>query len=268
MFYAFVNCGGINLNTYYNQTSSTRIECPAPKRQIDCPYGLSYSNGKCINTPQNPNWVSSDPYEKKSRFGNQFKVQYTSVSKPPSIAIPSPKPPAVSPNARSVQEYLKQIEEERKANEQDRYYSINRDMLLRQHNQRVNNIENEFKNKQAQTINSSRTDFKNKVDVLRQKRADEISPLVSDRQKNIITNEQYEQKSKEIIQKYNNQFEALKSSSQSGLDQALNKINTDRIQAINDSEARKLKELATLDQLYASRSIPIPASMRVPVNLQ
>ena len=112
---SLVNCGNYNLDN----SGVSKVECPAPKRQIDCPYGLQFSNGKCINTEQNQNWISSDPYYpylNSNLLG--YRVQYTQLSKPtPALSlssIPYPLAPSISPNTRSVQEYLKQVEEERK----------------------------------------------------------------------------------------------------------------------------------------------------------
>lgn len=110
---SLVNCGNYNLDN----TGVSKVECPVPKRQIDCPSGLLFKNGKCVNDTHN--WVSSDPYLKNGRF----MVTYTQVSKPtpaPSLSsIPYPLVPSVSPNARSVQEYLKLVEEERKITEKE-----------------------------------------------------------------------------------------------------------------------------------------------------
>lgn len=110
---SLVNCGNYNLDN----TGVSKVECPAPKRPIDCPSGLLFSNGKCVNDTHN--WVSSDPYLKNDRL----MVTYTQVSKPtpaPSLSsIPYPLAPSVSPNARSVQEYLKLVEEERKITEKE-----------------------------------------------------------------------------------------------------------------------------------------------------
>lgn len=262
---AFNNCGGYNLDN----SGVSRVECPVPIRQTDCPAGLLFSNGKCINTEQNQNWVSSDPYLKSNRVG--YRVQYTQLSKPtptPSLSkIPSPLAPSVSPNTRSVQEYLKQVEEERKSTEQERYYAMSQYKIGDEHIQRVNKIENDFKNNYAQVVNSFRSDFKNKVDELKVRRQNDITPIINDRQNGVITNKQYEQKLQEIIQRYNNEFEVLKASAQSGLDQAINKINEQRIFSINESETKKVRELAELDQQYASRSIPIPSAYRSAVTL-
>lgn len=108
-----VNCGNYNLDNL----GLSKVECPAPKRQIDCPAGLIFSNGKCVNNQHN--WISSEPYIKNGRF----MVTYTQVSKPTPAhylsSIPYPLAPSVSPNARSVQEYLKQVEEDRKITEKE-----------------------------------------------------------------------------------------------------------------------------------------------------
>lgn len=108
---SLVNCGNYNLDN----TCGSKVECPATKIQIDCPYGLQFSNWKCINTDENQNWIS-EPYLKSNLLG--YKVQYTQLSKPTPVlslsSIPYPLVPSVSPNTRSVQEYLKQVEEERK----------------------------------------------------------------------------------------------------------------------------------------------------------
>jgi hypothetical protein len=104
---SLVNCGNYNLDN----ACVSKVECPAPKRQIDCPSGLLFSNGKCANDTHN--WVSSDPYLKNGRL----IVTYTQLSKPtpkPNLdKIPSPKTPPSCKNIKSVEEYIKQIEEER-----------------------------------------------------------------------------------------------------------------------------------------------------------
>jgi hypothetical protein len=57
-----VNCGNYNLDN----SGVTKVECSVPKRQIDCPSGLIFSNGKCVNNEHN--WLSSEPYMKNGRF--------------------------------------------------------------------------------------------------------------------------------------------------------------------------------------------------------
>jgi len=104
---SLVNCANYNLDN----TGVCKVECPAPKRQIDCPSGLQFSNGKCVNNTHN--WISSEPYLKNGRL----MVTYTQLSKPeprPNLdKIPIPQTPTLSKNIKSVSEYIKQIEEER-----------------------------------------------------------------------------------------------------------------------------------------------------------
>ncbi len=102
-----VNCGNYNLDN----SGLSKVECPAPKRQIDCPAGLIFSNGKCVNNQHN--WLSSEPYMKNGRFMVTYTQLYKPEPRPNLENIPSPETPTLCKNIKSVEEYIKQIEEER-----------------------------------------------------------------------------------------------------------------------------------------------------------
>lgn len=102
-----VNCGNYNLDN----SGLSKVECSAPKRQIDCPTGLIFSNGKCVNNQHN--WLSSEPYIKNGRFMVTYTQLYKPEPRPILENIPSPKTPTLCKNIKSVDEYIKQIEEER-----------------------------------------------------------------------------------------------------------------------------------------------------------
>lgn len=264
---AFGNCGNLDLNRYGAQY--TRIECPVPRRQENCPAGLQFSNGKCINTSANENWVSSDPYLKSDRQG--YRVQYTLVGKvQPSIPldrIPSPSAPTVSPNARSVQEYLKQVEEERKSTEQERYYAMSQNRIANEHAEMIKKIEREYKVDYNSTYNGIRTELIKKVDDLKLRMNSELESLRSEHKSGNITLQQYNEQYKSIVNKYRTMYDQTVSSSQGELDIKIQELNMKRNNSLSENNLSRDRKLVELDQQYASKTIPIPSTFRQSIHV-
>jgi hypothetical protein len=264
---AFSNCGRLDLNSYGNQY--TRIECPVPRRQEDCPAGLQFSNGKCINTLENKNWVSSDPYLKSDRQG--YRVQYTLLGKvqPPAplYKIPSPPSPTVSPNAKSVQEYMKQIEEERKSTEQERYYAMAQNRIANEHAENIKKIESQYKIDYNTIYNSIRNDLVNKVTDIKLKMNSELESLKREHQSSKITFEQYNDQYKSIVDKYRSIYDQTVVSSQSNLDTKIQELNIKRTNNLSQNDLSRDRQLAEVDQQYASKTIPIPSTFRQSIHI-
>ena len=264
---AFSNCGRLDLNRYGAQY--TRIECPVPRRQENCPAGLQFSNGKCINTSANQNWISSDPYLKSDRQG--YRVQYTLVGKvqPPSPIdrIPSPPSPTVSPNARSVQEYLKEVEDARKLNEQERYYSMLQNRISNEHAEMIKKIETEYKINYDSSYSNIRKELIKKIDDLKIRINSEADSLRSAYKSKNITLQQYNEQYKSIVDKYNSEYEQLVSSAQGEFDLKVQELQTKRTNSLNENNLSRDRKLVELDQQYASKTIPISSTFRQSIHI-
>jgi len=112
-----------------------------------------------------------------------------------------------------------------------------------------------------------RTELIKRVDDLKLRMNSELESLRSEHKSGNITLQQYNEKYKYIVDKYRTMYDQTVSFAQGELDIRIQELNMKRTNSLSENNLSRDRKLVELDQQYASKTIPIPATFRQSINV-